>query len=85
MKFNKWMDELHYVVKIVLAIIPLAHFLWIIYQLVRDIDKKDNRALLVILDIVFGFPLFFVSYILNIVFVIKDEKAVDYGALFNLK
>ncbi len=52
-------------------------------MVIRDIVGKKN-VLVVVLDILFGTILGFVNWILNIVFIIKDDKAVDYSELFGI-
>ena len=84
MKYINWLEGLNKGLKIVLAIIPLAHLFWIVYMFIRDIPTK--HILVVALDIIFGVaPLGIVCYILNIISVIRHGKAIDLKELFNLK
>ena len=82
MEFIKAMDGLPKIVKILLAIfLPI---IYTIYMIVRDVTKYKNNYLPLILDIVFGTILGVVNWLLNIVYILKDEVPVDYGVLFNL-
>lgn len=82
--FIKWFDGLNFSVKVILAVIPVAHFILVVYQLIRDSEKQNNGVELV-LDIVFGLILFVVSYILNIIWILQYKTPVSYKELFNIK
>ena len=82
MEFINAMDKLPKIAKILLAIfLPI---IYTIYMIIRDAYKYKNNYLPLILDIVFGTVLGIVNWILNILYIVKDEKPVDYGVLFNL-
>ncbi len=75
------MDNLPRWAKILIAI--LLGVLYTVYMVIRDIVGKKN-ILVVVLDILFGTVLGVVNWILNIVFIIKDDKVVDYSELFGI-
>lgn len=78
MEFCKKLDELDNVWKIVLAIIPPVHLIWVIYAIIRD---QKNTTLLV-LDIIFGLvgPLGLVFYIGNIVTMASRGEVLSFAS-----
>ncbi|MCR5078733.1 MAG: hypothetical protein K6B65_02275 [Bacilli bacterium] len=81
MAYNNFLDGLPRWAKILISI--FLGVLYTVYMVIRDIVGKKN-VLVVVLDILFGTILGFVNWILNIVFIIKDDKAVDYSELFGI-
>ena len=82
MAYNNALDGLPRILKILIAI--FLSVLYTVYMVIRDIMGK-KPILVVVLDVLFGTILGFVNWILNIVFIIKDDKVVDYSELFNIK
>lgn len=81
MAFNRWMDGLPFIAKLLIAIIlPIVYT---VYMVIRDIIGKAN-VVVIVLDIVFGTVLGIVNWIVNIIFIVKEGNPVDYGKLFNL-
>ena len=80
-EFLKAMDGLPKIVKVLLAI--FLGIIYTIYMVIRDILNKEN-ILVVVLDIIFGTFLGFINWILNIVFILKDDTPVNYATLFNI-
>lgn len=77
MEFNRMMDSLPFLVKILVAAIPPLAILWVVYQLVRD--AMANKIGLVVVDVIFDFPLGFLGYIFNLVSVASHGTAWDYS------
>jgi hypothetical protein len=78
MKFNKAIDELPLLVKIILAIIPIVSIVFVIYRIVADANA--NRTELLILDVLLGIcPLPFVYWILNLVYLIIKGTIFSFG------
>lgn len=82
MAYNNALDGLPRILKILIAI--FLSVLYTVYMVIRDIVGK-KPILVVVLDVLFGTILGFVNWIINIVFIIKDDKVVDYSELFNIK
>ncbi|MBQ2070205.1 MAG: hypothetical protein II467_04665 [Bacilli bacterium] len=82
MAYNNALDGLPRILKILIAI--FLSVLYTVYMVIRDIMGK-KPILVVVLDVLFGTILGFVNWIINIVFIIKDDKVVDYSELFNIK
>ena len=82
MAYNNALDGLPRILKILIAI--FLSVLYTVYMVIRDIMGK-KPILVVVLDVLFGTILSFVNWIINIVFIIKDDKVVDYSELFNIK
>lgn len=82
MAYNNALDGLPRILKILIAI--FLSVLYTVYMVIRDIMGK-KPVLVVVLDVLFGTILGFVNWIINIVFIIKDDKVVDYSELFNIK
>ena len=82
MAYNNALDGLPRILKILIAI--FLSVLYTVYMVIRDIMGK-KPILVVVLDVLFGTILGFVNWIINIVFIIKDDKVVDYSELSNIK
>ena len=81
MAFINFMDNLPFIAKLLIAIILSP--VYTVYMVIRDI-KAGAKILVLVLDILFGTILGVVNWVVNIVFIIKEGKPVDYAKLFNL-
>ena len=77
MSYVNWVKGLPRVVQIIFAIIPPLHLFFLAAAIVRDIVEKNWLAL--VLDIIFGAPLGFVFWILNIIWVIGKKEIFTFG------
>ena len=74
MSFCNWMDKLPLWLKVVLAIFP-TNILWVIYRIIKD----ANNVTLVVLDVLFGFFVGVVFWILNLIWLITKGEAFSFG------
>ncbi len=81
MAFIKWMDELPFIAKLLISI--LLSVVYTVYMVIRDI-KGGANIVAIVLDILFGTILGIVNWVVNIIFIIKQGKPVDYAVLFKL-
>jgi len=67
MNFVKTMDELPLIVKIILAI-PALDIIWVVYRLVKSINKKSTIGVVLALVLLFfGWPFL---WLLDIIFIV---------------
>jgi hypothetical protein len=78
MQFNKAIDELPLLIKIIFAIIPVLSLVFVIYRIIADVTAK--RTDLTILDILLGIcPLPFVYWILNLIYLVIKGNIFSFG------
>jgi hypothetical protein len=79
MEFNKAIDSLPQIVKILIAIfLPI---IYIIYRIIADVTANANN--LIIWDILLGiFPLPFVFWIMNLIYIITKNQAFSFAEWF---
>ncbi len=75
MDFNKAMDGLPRIVKVLIAI--FLDIIYVIYRIVADVT--DKRIDLLFLDIIFGIILCPVFWILNIVYIVIYGNVFSFG------
>lgn len=67
MNFVKTMDELPLIVKIILAI-PALDIIWVVYRLVKSLNKKNTIGVVLALVLLFfGWPFL---WVLDIIFIV---------------
>lgn len=67
MNFVKTMDELPLIVKIILAI-PALDIIWVVYRLVKSLNKKSTIGVVLALVLLFfGWPFL---WLLDIIFIV---------------
>lgn len=81
MAFINFMDNLPFIAKLLIAIILSP--VYTVYMVIRDI-KAGPKVVVLVLDILFGTILGVVNWVVNIIFVIREGKPVDYASLFHL-
>ena len=82
MEFNKALDGLPMIVKLLLAI--LVDIIWAIYRIIKDVTANNTN--LIIWDIVFLLPFIgIVGWIMDIITIVTKNQPFDFGTWFPAK
>jgi hypothetical protein len=82
MEFNKALDGLPQIVKLLLAI--FVDIIWSIYRIIREVTTNNTNVL--IWDIVFIIPpIAIVTWVMDIVTILGSNKPFDFASWFPAK